>query len=464
MIKEEATKYEEWLTTIANTRLIYNTMEELEAMMGNHSIHNNGIKRCFGTQQKLRSAFRDLKVEVNLMTDDIVSLDKLMKHYQRAWTFYRENLYRRSNPRQIALELLAYAYPPYRQKGISKKRAALYARIDDENINVAFILLMLMKAIPGYDSKEGDVTEISLHFDTVLKLLEEFTSQGSPFGILPTIVKAREERNKTRLMLLFHVSQILDSYESFSGGDNLYDASTWVKSNRIGLDIEGFWNECEGKLLYTSFWQIEALDNGGYFATHWHKDADNKLTGIRYVLSIMEGPDGRFIYYMMHPESIKHRMKGLAYGDRDHVWYQTEKVDIHPDTLPLRRTLPSSIWPLSIPLTRCTDEAVVSQYEKWLSRERDVVKLYAHLEYEFHLNLYAITPTHLYIPTKNKGEYFKIPKTAYEGFEYIHIDDNVGTLEMDGKTYLAFDELLLYIPATRNGLKRYGIERVSHID
>ena len=91
MITEDAGKYEEWLTTIANTRLIYNTMDELETMMDNHSIHNNGMRRCFSSPQKLRAAFRDLKVEVGLMTDDTLHLDTLLKHYQRAWSFYQEH-------------------------------------------------------------------------------------------------------------------------------------------------------------------------------------------------------------------------------------------------------------------------------------------------------------------------------------------------------------------------------------
>lgn len=462
MIKEEATKYEEWLTTIANTRLIYNTMDEFEDMMGNHSIHNNGIKRCFGTQQKLRSAFRDLKVEVNIMTEDTVSLDKLMKHYKKAWILYRENLYRRSNPEKIAFELLSYFYPPYQRRGISKKKLALYARIDDEDINIPLIVLMLLKVIPGYDSKDGDIIEMPHHFDRVMALLEEFTGQGPLFDLLPTITRAREEENKTRIMLLFHVSRILDSYEAYADSENLYDTSAQMKSERLVLDIEGFWNECEGKLHYTKFWQIEALDNGGYFATHWHKDAENKLTGIRYTLFINRMPDGKNVYYLIHPEFIKHRMKGLAYGDRDHVWYQTEAVDDCPQTLILRRMMPSSIWPLSIPLTRCTETSVIAQYERWL-KECTVVKQYERLEYVFTPNLYAVTTTHLYIPAEHEGMFFKVPRTAYEGFDRIQIGDNIGTMVMNGRTYLVFDEVLLYIPVTRKELEKYEIEIVNRI-
>ena len=76
MIKEEP-KYEEWLTTIVNTRFLYNTMEEIEVKLDNHSIHSNGIKRSFNTPQKMRSAFRDLKVEAYSLTDETLLLDKV---------------------------------------------------------------------------------------------------------------------------------------------------------------------------------------------------------------------------------------------------------------------------------------------------------------------------------------------------------------------------------------------------
>lgn len=43
------------------------------------------------------------------------------------------------------------------------------------------------------------------------------------------------------------------------------------------------------------------------------------------------------------------------------------------------------------------------------------------------------------------------------------MDDDVGTMTMNGRTYLVFDELLLYINASRKELQKYGIERVGSI-
>ncbi len=461
----DTAKYEEWLTTVANTRLIYNTMDELEDMLDNHSIHNNGIKRSFSSYQKMRSAYRDLKVEVSIMTDGMVNLDRTIRHYQKAWAFFRENLYRRTNPGQVAMEMLSYCYPPYLRSGISAKRTAIYQEIMKQGVSIPFLLLLLMKALPGYDSKDGDAVDMPLLYESVMSLLQEFIGYDTDFSVMPSITRAREEENKTRLMLLYHVSQILDTYEAYADNANLYDTASGIKANFVDLDIEGYWNECGGELLYTDFWQIEyALAAGTYFMTHWHKDADNKLEGIRYTLFIVEGDYGGLVYYILHPKAIRQRMKGLAYDDADQVWYRTEWMDEQPDSLPLHRVMYSAEWPLDINLTRCTDDSVMQQYDRWINHDCEIVKPLQHLEYDFQPNLYAITQTHLYIPSENEGEYFKVPKDAHEGLDRIHIDDNIGTMRMGGKTYLAFDELMLYIGTSDKELKEYGIERVSRVE
>ncbi len=170
------------------------------------------------------------------------------------------------------------------------------------------------------------------------------------------------------------------------------------------------------------------------------------------------------MYYILHPEAIKHRMKGLKYTDADHVFYETAMLDDKPSELPLYRPLFSTIWPQKIHLTRCTKNDVISQYEKWLDHECEIIKPFQHLEYVFHPNIYAITQTHLYISSSEHHAYYKVPLSAYEGFEHIKISDNVGIMTMNGRSYLAFDEFLLYIPITKKELQKYHIERVNSIE
>lgn len=465
MKTEESEKYIEWLTTIANTRFIYNTMEELETMMDNRSIHSNGIRRCCKTPQKMRSAFRDLKVEVSLKTDSTVSLEQVMTDYKHAWDFFHANLARRSNPKQIAWELLAYCYPPYATDDIEKRKKAIYESAIDNNIKIPYLILMLMKALPGYDSKEGDVTDMAYKYEEIMEFMEEFTKQDPFCNIQPAITQARDEQYKSRLTLLFHVTRVLNLYESFYNPENTYTIADEVKERQVNLNIDGFWNESNGKLIYTDFWQIEsALNNGCYFATHWHKDADNRLTGKRFSMFLLKDNGGHLIAYIIHPQAIKRKLSGLPYTDADHTWYAAEMPeDIQPLKLTLIRNITSSVWKKNLNLTRVTDNHAVQTYNKWL-KKCEIYKPYGHLEYCFHPALYAITQSHLYISSENEGEYFKVPRNAGEAFSSIRLDDNVGIMTMGSKSYLVFDELLLYIPIKKSELERYHIQRVSRIE
>lgn len=464
MITEDRNKYEEWLTTIANTRLLFNTIEELEDYLDNHSIHSNGIKRSIVGQAKLRAVFRDLKVEAALMTDGIVNLDKMLVQYKRAWDFYREKLYRRSNPSEVVLELLHFCYPPYQIDGYGKKKYNIYKEVVEQNINIPFLILMIMRIIPGYDSKEGDAVDMPHNYEKAMALMEKFTEGATLFSILPSITRARGEERKTRFMLLHHISQILDTYESYIDLNSLYATSSELKGASVDLDIDGYWNECDGVLLNTDFWQIEhALNYGSYFFTYWHKDANGNLTGIRYTAFLSEVQDGRLMLYMLHPEAIKHRMNGKRYVDNDNVWYITNMPDDSaPAKLSFKRYMASSVWSANLNLTRVVDQEVVSCYDKWF-KQCNVQKKFEELEYEFYPNIYAITSTDIYISTGTEGEYYKIPRDAVEGMEQIQLNDNVGLMTMNKKTYIVVDELSLYIPTTKNELRKYGIEKVSHI-
>lgn len=457
-------RYEEWLTTIANTRLLYNTMDELEDMLDNHSIHNNGIRRCYFTPQRLRSAFRDLRIEAEEQTNDRIHLERTLCRYKEAWLFYKENLSRRSKPYDIALELLRYSYPPYCKEGLSPKKISIFQQAIDQNISIQYLILLLLKAFPGYDSKDGDIADMPFLYEQVIALLEEFVSSCGVNRVNPSLIVAREEKHKTRLMLLYHVLEILDTYESFADSTNMYDLVSSIKQNAVNLDLAGYWNECGGELRYTEFWQIEDASNDGfYFLTSWHKDADNKLTGIRYQLNISDCGDGNLLYYIMYPTAIKQHMKGIPLSDIEHTWYQSPSVQETPQELPLQRVLFSAAWPKEIVLTRCTDTSVIAQYEQWLQHDCTIRKPFRNLEYYFYPNLYATTPTHIYIPTDQEGEYYKIPQSAHEGFDRVQLGDNVGTMQMGGETYLVFDEFLLFIPITKEELLRYQIEKVNCI-
>ncbi len=87
------------------------------------------------------------------------------------------------------------------------------------------------------------------------------------FNLMPSVIRARDEENKCRLMLYQHVSQILNTYESHTVPVVLYDIANTIK-DKVYLDIKEFWNECGDQLLYTDFWQIDDDASGTFFVTH----------------------------------------------------------------------------------------------------------------------------------------------------------------------------------------------------
>ena len=458
-------QYAEWLTAIVNTRLLFNTTEECEAFLDSGSIRSNGILRACATPQKMRSAFRDLKAEACEMTDDRVKLEDVLTHYKRAWKFFRKHLYRRTYPEKTAAEILTLCYPTGRQEKLGKQITAICKEIVERDISVPFLLLMLMKAVPSYESKEGDVTDIQQCFDRVLGFLERFTQGTTVFSQLPVLVQAKEEPCKTRFTLFYYVSEILKVYENFSTGENLYLVTDALKADRHDLDLAGYWNECGGRLDFTEFWQIEdTKDPGVFFLTSWKKKASGTLTGVRYTMFVLDAPGGGLTFLLHHPAAIAHRIKGKLYGDADIAHYLSLPLDDVPAEFTLERVLPSAHWPHSLHLTRCTDAAVTAQYERWLGGACAIERPFEKYEYDFTQSLYAITPTHLYVFYEAKDIFFKVPRAAADGLEQTRLDDNVGILTMNGKHYLAFDEIMLYIPINKKNLQKYKIEKVEWIE
>ena len=210
-MNEDNSKYESWLTTIANTRLLFNRMEELEDLFDTRTIRSNGVKRCFNTPQRMRAAFRDLMVEALEQTDYTILLDVLMEKYKKAWAFYKDNLSRRSGSDTLPIDMLNYIYSPNMGDTVSKKRQDIFDKAQSQDVDIRLLFLIMMKALPGYDSKEGDPVDFAVKYEKVMQLLTEFTGTGL-YEVLPIITKARAEERKTRLMLIYYVYCILDVY------------------------------------------------------------------------------------------------------------------------------------------------------------------------------------------------------------------------------------------------------------
>ena len=456
--------YEEWLTAIANTRLLFNRMAELEDWLDNHSLHNNGVKRSFKSVQRMRAAFRDLKEQVRLDTDEVIDLEELLAEYSVAWHFYDKHLARRANPEELASQLLQFYYSPEPATNLNSRTSQIFQQVLAQDISVPFLISFLLKAIPGYASRDGDATDMPLKYEAVMQLLEHFTSNTRVFTSLPALSKARQEKKKTRLMLIYHTREVLEIYNGLSHPQGIYDTADNVKQQTVALDLDGFWNECAGRNEHTHFWQfVEADNNTGHFMFHWEKLADGTMRHTRFLIRFLWGEQGKPVANIMHPLAFSQHIQGHPYSDAVNTYYHVEKLeDKHPSELNLRREFPSDVWSAKINLTRVTDKALNEQYDNWITHNKGVTAQYSSAEYTFYPSLFAVSINYIYILSVIDDFLYRIPRDAHDGFERIKMGDNVGQLLMDDKAYLAFDELDLYLPIEPETLEKYGITKVAN--
>lgn len=456
-------KYLEWLNVIAKTRLIFNTSDELENYLDNHNITANGMKRAYPTEQKQRSTFNDLYMYVRKMSDCSIKLDRFMKDYEKASDFYRKRLSRRINPEKIAAAILRHFYSS-EDDNCSKSLLGIVEEIENEDIDMTMIVMMLLNALGGYDSKGGDLTDFSERYDTVMNLLEEFTKECPYFEKIPALTEAMHEKGKTRIILYKHVETILSLFSSYNSSTDIMELSEIIKQKRIPLNIEGFWNECGGRADRTDFWMIEdTIDEGLYFATKYNKLSSGKIEKTRFMMTLSASPDGRILMYMTHPKSPKHLLAGVPYDESDHVWYMMDMPSDWNDVGEMRflKRMPYKSWQTELNLTKVTDEKTLDVY-KALLEKCEIVNPYEEWEYEYLRCLYAVTREALYIESENDGKLYKVPIGLRKVFSGFGLDSNVGRITMNGKIFLAFDDIMWYIP--KNKFKKFGITEVEWIE
>lgn len=452
-------QYEAQMSVLVNTRLLFNTMAEFEDFIGNYSIHSNGIRRCFPTPQRLRSLYRDCDAEVGILTHDYFGLGWLMRHYERAWKFYKANLARRKAPHSIATILLGMHFGTYDGPAPSRILSEIYEDMEQQKVNVALLTLLLLKALPGYDSKSGDVTDIDAQFDKVLHFLGHFTSGCGAFDVLPVITRAREETLRTRLMLVYHAVDILDTYRNYTGAANVYQSAVTLKENSVDLDLDGFWTSPGSN----DIWKIDnAINRGVYFATRYRRESPRLMVATRYTVSLIEDNERRLTAYVLHPEAMMRRIKGHSWGDRDNAWYI---ADMPQSDVPARflftRLMHSASWPLRVELGRVNDPSLAARLQNEISLSA-IIDAYEECNYTFFPSIWAITQEAVFVVDDTEECYYRLPRHTEHNFESIAIDDNVGIFEMGDQRYLGIDERLLYIPLSR--LADYGIEKVYSIE
>lgn len=447
--------YSSDLTTLANSRLLFNTLAELEAFLDVRSIRSNGIRRCFPSFARLRAAYRDCDAEVKLLTNDYFSLAWLLRNYRLASDFYRRHLARRQNPEKIALTLLALHYGIPSPTTPSPTLAAIFHEMKAAKVDPAILSLLLIKAIPSCHAKAGDVTDIETQFRKTLDFLDRFTAGAGLFDILPVITRAKEETRLSRISLIYHTVGILDTYENYSNPAKIAHTSSLLKNMAVKLDLAGFWSDPDS----SDFWKIEASsDPDIFFATHFSHESPRLLRSISFTIRLVrEEAINKLCAYALHPEAMKHRVQGIPYTDRDNAWYIADFPESDaPDAFDFTRTMPSACWPYRIRLQRVTDP----RERQRLAHKTETfprIDPFEDCRYEFSPSIYAITQEAVFVFDEKEECFYRLPRHTEHGFETLALDDNVGILTLGSRRYLALDDRLLYIPLSPTSLAPYSI-------
>jgi len=457
-------KYAEWLNVIAKTRLVFNTMDELEDFLDNHNISSNGVKRAFPTSQKIRSAFNDLYMYADKVTDGIVDLGYFMSDYEEASTFFGNRLARRNNSEKISADLISFLYLDSNEH-YTKSMRCIYEDIEKNAIDESIIILMLMGALPGYNSKYGDVGDFLEKYEAVVNFFERFTKDA--FGeVLPCVTDARFEEVKSRITLYDHVTNIIRLIEINCSNSKKFDESENLRSKRLNFKLDGYWNECGGRNDRTDFWKVIATDkNGGnYFAIKYTKMSDGTINMLKYNVFVGAGDDGRVVVFVLHPKSPeKYVIKGVELDESDRIWYAMDMPDnwSNINDVALTRTTRHKCWRESLTLTRVTDHKITKAYDSLLAN-CTIVNPYAKFDYTFILGFHAMTKDAIYIPAEEQGKYYKVPLKIDPTLQRINSTSNVGKMYMGGEIYIALDIILLYIPTKK--FKDYGIGVVERVE
>ncbi len=450
--------YKDGLLAAANLRLLFNTTAELEEFLQIGSIRTNGIMRYCNTPQRQRAAFRDLDDEARIYTHGDFSLSWLLPQYRAAWDFFKAKLSRR-DPEKTARLLLDLEFGKLNEKGVPPSIAAIHRDIVAGELELGLILLFLVRALPGFKDKSGDVTNIDEQYEKVINFLSAYTMDGDICqGELPVITLAREERRRTRLTLIRHTLGILVTHAKFTSLPNIARSTASLIQTLVPLQLEGLWTAPD---VPGVFWKIEnTAELGTYFCTRYRRDGARLLFATRFTVSFFKLYDDLIMVYVQAPKYMTRLVKGQKITDDCHVWYNSPVPDTDaPDRLELSPRIVSTDWPRQYTLQRVMDAAKAEALRNELSLSTIIND---EDNYDFERTIYAITPDAVYVLDPEQWCFYRLPRHTEASFETLTIDSHVGIITISGRRYLGLDEHNVYIPltpaATRNAhFARYGI-------
>jgi len=442
---------EQWLKLIERTRLFCNTADELEKLVGFSVSNRNSLSRKGGNSLFMKEAiFHQLGHICKERTG--MDLQEIVDAYEDVDSFierYSVRLRGESLLPQVIDYFFGSGQLPAELDFVEKKL---------EEKHIAILFLILTDSLPRLAAKNGDVADIGADYRRSFALLRQLC-KNLPLQELPAISMMEEEvrcnpQKKSRLYLIYATNRILSAYGAISTQNRLSLTNREFLNMRIMPEICGIWTESNS---YTSFWYFEQLANGYNMYRYELNDNRRELRYVKFFISFYLHSDFTEAV-IVHPKALRAAVSGQPMPT---AFFSYQKFRIDDEGMSFEPEGVNKDWFKVARLTRSTHE----KYFKSILDNNGTTKinLYAEDDYEFRMQLAAITNEHIYI-TRGEGEYYKVPKSLNDVLYDVQFGDNVGLVTFARETYIAIDDKNLYYDvSSEEKMRQYGIQIVSGI-
>ena len=452
---DEKKQYEEickYLRIIERTRLLYNTSEELAALVGFSLKSGNGLARMGGKSLFMKGAvFRELAYKVREWTNGKVDLQQVLDSYIH--TDKIAERYCRSVKTEICRALIRHYYG---HKEADEIITTICKHIKQEDVPI--LILRLIGALPRLSAKGGDVTDIYNSFKITFDLLDEELQNWlveKNFALENAKAYFKEEpENMKRIELIRVTMNSLNNYGSISTPEHAYETSREISKKEIKPDIEGYW-EIDGNTYV--YWFI-VMEEYGYLLQRREVDKGKRRYVCEvYVMRLFDM--GTYTEALIsNPQVVRDFTNNtkMPYNRFGHY-----EMELNGNELTFE-ALPGNKLELHIGKMRRSkrQQQLYDMFDRY-----EAISRFEGNDYVSMPALYAITEKHVYLKDYDDIVYYKIPKSLSPALNDVRFGDNICILQHDdGSLHAAFTECgLSYNISNEEEMRKSGISIVSDV-
>ena len=454
-----------YLRMIERTRLLKNTTEELEQLVGFSVGSGNSLARKGGKSLFIKDAiFRELAHIVKLQTG--LELQEVLDAYIGADRIY-ERMRNVVDPSLFCQHLVWYFYA---DAEVTDDIAGIIDKVETEQLPI--LVLLVLKLLPHLSAKGGDVKDIDQDYRSLFGWLFETVNMNIMMQKLPLLTKIEDEiRHSPNIMCRIHLIntayQILNSYGALSTRERISMSNRELLENQFDPEVDGIWTENE---LSTVFWQFESIANGYHLYRYQVESTPKTLMFTKYFIKFFHwGND--IMALVIHPHAIHYLVSGKSMPNNLFAYLdcRIESYDKNNQicAISFSRQSADGQW-FDLKQLRRSEKEVF--FQNLLDDERyEKIDSHANDNYDFSISLAAITNDHIYF-YKDETTYYKVPKSLNGLLEEVGFNSNAGVMSFknasDGEhtTYIAFDDFNLYYDiSTLELMSEHQIEVVDNI-